>query len=53
MEIHQYDPHIEENSIVSSSPHVEEITDLRPKMPYTISHKEVNTFRRITRAYTE
>jgi hypothetical protein len=31
---------------------LEESTDSHPEIPYTISQEEVNTFRRITRAYT-
>jgi hypothetical protein len=57
MEIHTNNPHtknprLEGIPIENNSPHVEEISRYYPKIPYEISHKEVNSFRCITRACT-
>jgi hypothetical protein len=56
MEIHTNNPHtknprLEGIPIDNTSPQVEESSGYYPKIPYAISHEEVNAFRCITRAY--
>jgi hypothetical protein len=45
-------PHTRSTPNTSNSPQHEEEEYMYPKIPYALPHKELNKFRRITRAYT-
>jgi hypothetical protein len=48
---HKVNPQPKDNSTSNTSPRAKEISRSDPKIPYVVSHKEVNEFRIIIRAY--
>ena len=47
----QYIPHTKNTPDTSKSPQHEEEENFYPEIPYSLPHKELNKFRRITKAY--